>query len=134
MGILTAPPPSAPTLPSCPDGDDVQARLRGWHQAATTLCFVYARSLGGLLQSGRGHIAMLSDKALKIDAGGSILLVMLSGATYDDAPQTFFTPDLGSHFEVDGISIALGNHDWLFFSPGQMPQLALPAPGALRRL
>lgn len=78
------------------------------------------------MQSGRGRIATLTDMALTIDAGGSTLLVLLSGASYDDTPQIFFTPDLGSHFQVEGIGIALANHDWLFFSLDEVPQAALP--------
>jgi len=112
-------------VPAPAQGGDIVARLRDWQRAATTLCFVYARSLGGLMQSGRGRIAILNDMALTIDAGGSSLLIMLSGAAFDDTPQIFFTSNLGSHFQVDGISIALGNHDWLFFSPAELPESTL---------
>ncbi|WP_314435014.1 hypothetical protein [Massilia timonae] len=108
------------------------ARLRGWHATGSALFFLYARSLGGLMQSGRGRIAKLNEMALTIDAGGSTLLVMLAGAAYDDTPQIFFTPSLSSHFEVAGISLHLGNHDWLFFSPDEVPPMALPGRDALR--
>jgi len=127
MGILAAPHELVPG-PFAGGEDDITARLRGWHDAATALCFVYARSLGGLVQTGRGRIATLNDMALTIDAGGSTLVVMLAGASYDDAPQIFFTPDLASHFQVAGISIRLGNHDWLFFSPDGLPRAVLPPP------
>jgi len=110
MGILAAPHELVPGF-SAGGEDGIVARLRGWHGAATALCFVYARSLGGLVQTGRGRIATLNDMALTIDAGGSTLVVMLAGASYDDAPQIFFTPDLSSHFQVAGISVRLGNHD-----------------------
>lgn len=123
MGILAAPHAMLPA-PARGD-DDIVARLREWQRAGTTLCFVYARSLGGLMQSGHGRIAVLNDMALTIDAGGSTLLVMLSGAAFDDTPQIFFTPGLDSHFQVDGIGIALGNHDWLFFSPDEVPRAAV---------
>lgn len=131
MGILAA--PHELVQRSCTNGGgDIAARLRAWHDEATALCFVYARSLGGLVQSGRGRIAMLNEMALTIDAGGSTLLVMLAGAAYDDASQIFFTPDLGNHFQVAGIGISLGNHDWLFFSPDEVPPTALPGRDALR--
>ncbi len=123
MGMLTAP---HALLSHSPRNDgDILARLRGWHENDSVLFFLYARSLGGLMQSGRGRIAVLNDTALTIDAGASTLFVMLSGAAFDDTPQIFFTSGLDSHFQVDGIGIALANHDWLFFSPQEMPQAAL---------
>ena len=125
MGILAAP-HGLRQQPSTNGGDDIAARLHAWRDEATALCFIYSRSQGGLMQSGRGRIAMLDEMALTIDAGGSTLLVTLTGAVYDDAPQIFFTPDLHSHFQVAGISIRLGNHDWLFFSPDAVPLTALP--------
>lgn len=127
MGILAA--AHELVRRSSTGGGDIAARLRAWHDEATALCFVYARSLGGLVQSGRGRIAVLNEMALTIDAGGSTLLVMLAGAAYDDAPQIFFTPDLASHFQVAGIGISLGNHDWLFFSPDEVPPTAFPRIG-----
>lgn len=131
MGVLAA--PHELVRQTCANGGgDIAARLRAWHDEATALCFVYARSLGGLMQSGRGRIAMLNEMALTIDAGGSTLLVTLTGAVYDDAPQIFFTPGLGSHFQVSGVGISLGNHDWLFFSPDKVPPTALHGRDALR--
>ena len=103
--------------------DELRERLRQWQAAGTPLYFLYARSLGGLMQSGRGHLAALTETALTIDAGGSSLFVVLQGAAFDDAPQVFFTPDLGDHFSVPGISISLGNDDWLFFSTNEVPQV-----------
>lgn len=131
MGILAAP-HKLVQQSSRHGGGDIAARLRAWHDEATTLCFVYARSLGGLMQSGRGRIAALNDMALTIDANGSTLLIMLAGATCDDAPQIFFTPNLSSYFQVAGIGISLGNHDWLFFSPDEVPPTAMPGRDALR--
>lgn len=97
------------------------ASLHEWQRAGTVLSFLYARSLGGLMQTGHGRIVSLTDTALTVDAGGSSLFVALADARYDDSPQMFFTPTLGSHFMVPGVSISLGNHDWLFFSADQMP-------------
>lgn len=112
---------AAPTLLLSPGQDDLFGRLHDWQAARTALFFVYARSLGGLMQTGRGHIASIGETFLTIDAGGSKLVITLSGATFDDAPKIFFTPDLSGHFQVEGISVALANHDWLFFSLGRLP-------------
>jgi len=97
------------------------AALREWQRAGTVLSFLYARSLGGLMQTGHGRIVSLTDSALTVETGGSSLFVALLDARYDDSPQMFFTPTSSSHFMVPGVSISLGNHDWLFFSADQMP-------------
>ena len=98
------------------------ASLRQWQREGTLLSFLYARSLGGLMQTGHGRIAALSDTAMTVDAGGSSLFVVLLDAGYDDSPQLFFTANFSSHFQVPGVSIHLGNHDWLFFSADQVPK------------
>lgn len=51
---------------------------------------------------------------------------ILAGAGHNDAPQIFLTPGLGSHVQVAGIGISLGNHDWLLFSPDEAAPTALP--------
>ena len=86
---------------------------------------MYARSLGGLLQTGHGRIVALSDTGLTLDAGGSSLFVVLLDARYDDSPQIFFTATLSGHFQVPGVNITLGNQDWLFFSADQVPKGAM---------
>ena len=113
---------SQPALFSSPRGDDLRERLRYWQATDTALYFLYARSLGGLVQSGRGRIAALGETALTIDAGGCSMFIVLLGAVFDDAPQVFFAPDQNSSVSVAGISIALDNDDWLFFSTDQVPQ------------
>ena len=107
-------------------GDDAaRRRLHGWQAAGEMLYFSYTRTMGGLILSGRGRIATLSATALTIDALSSSLFVVLDNATFDDTPQIFFTPDLVGHFQVYGIGISLGNHDWLFFSEEAVPNPAL---------
>lgn len=122
MDLIVANRQLAPLAPA--RGDDLRERLRRWQATGTALYFLYARSLGGLVQSGRGRIAALNASALTIDAGGSSLFIVLQGAAFDDAPQVFFTPDLDDHFSVPGISINLANNDWLFFSTDQLPNAA----------
>ena len=110
---------------TAPGNDAARQRLHAWQTARASLFFTYTRSLGGLVQSGRSRIATLTNTALTIDAGGSSLFVVLDDATFDDSPQIFFTPDLGGHFQVHGVGISLGNHDWLFFSEDAVPNAAL---------
>jgi hypothetical protein len=101
------------------------ASLRAWQRTGAVLSFLYARSLGGLMQAGHGRIASLSDTALTVDTGGTSLFVVLTNARYDDSPQMFFTPTLSGQFMVPGVGISLGNHDWLFFSADQVPKEAM---------
>ena len=96
-------------------------RLLAWQRAGASLAFVYSRSLGGLMQTGQCRIARLTPEAATLETAGSKLLVALSGTTYEAAPQLFFTPDLQSHYGVDGVALHLPNHDWLFFSEQAIP-------------
>jgi hypothetical protein len=96
-------------------------RLLDWHRSETGLAFVYSRSLGGLMQTGQCRIARLTPEAATLETAGSKLMVALAGTTYEAAPQLFFTPDLLSHFAVDGVALRLPNHDWLFFSEQAIP-------------
>lgn len=97
-------------------------RLLEWQRAGTSLAFVYSRSLGGFMQTGQCRIARLTPDAATLETAGSKLLVVLSGTTYESAPQLFFTPDLQSHFQVDGVALRLPNFDWLFFSEHAIPE------------
>ncbi len=108
--------------PALSRAEESLASLREWQRAGTLLSFVYARSLGGLMQTGHGRITALSEAALTIDAGGSSLFVALAHAKFDDSPQLFFTANYTGNFLVPGVSISLANHDWLFFSADQVPQ------------
>ena len=106
-------------------------QLQQWQHARTELAFVYSRSLGGLMQTGRGRIARLAEDSLVLETAGSKLMILLGGARFEAAPQLFFTPDLMSHFGVDGVAVHLSNHDWLFFSEqlipdGHLAQAATP--------
>ena len=96
-------------------------RLLEWQRVGANLAFVYSRSLGGLMQTGQCRIARLTPEAATLDAGGSKLMVVLAGSVFDVAPQLFFTPDLQSHYGVEGVALQLPNHDWLFFSEDAIP-------------
>ncbi len=96
-------------------------QLARWQRNRTQLGFVYSRSLGGLVQNGRGIIGSLSAASLEIVAGPCNLLVALPGAHCEAGPQVFFTPALTGAFDVHGVAISLSNHDWLFFSEFTIP-------------
>ena len=110
-------------LPASPtqENDTGWQRLREWQRTGVSLAFVYSRSLGGLMQTGQCRIARLTPEAATLDAGGSKLLVALGDSVADVAPQLFFTPDLQSHYGVEGVALQLANHDWLFFSEQPIP-------------
>ncbi|MCA1248637.1 hypothetical protein [Massilia sp. MS-15] len=107
------------------------AQLRQWQREGRELAFVYARSLGGLMQTGRCKISKLSGQYTTIDATGSRLVILLEGASYELGPQQFFTPGLAAAFAVPGVAVRLANHDWFFLSAETMPGQAveLLAPG-----
>ena len=92
------------------------AALQLWHAQGTVLSFVYARAGGGLMQTGTLGIARLDTQAISLASSDCKLAVLLAGATFKLGPQLFFTPDFGSRFNVDGVAIALANHDWLFLT------------------
>nr|WP_315402006.1 hypothetical protein [uncultured Duganella sp.] len=120
--------------PALSRAEPAQAMLRDWQRAGTVLSFVYARSLGGLMQTGHGRLTALSEAALTIDAGGSSLFVALANAKFDDSPQLFFTANYSANFLVPGVSIGLGNHDWLFFSAEHVPHGVMLARDGVPKL
>jgi hypothetical protein len=106
---------------SATEQDEGLELLRGWHANATDLHFVYARSGGGLMQSGRCRIEVLTAELLKLDAAGAKLAIDIGGAALDVGPQLFFSADLLSRADVHGVALKLANFDWLFLSEVAMP-------------
>ncbi|MES2317277.1 MAG: hypothetical protein V4631_07240 [Pseudomonadota bacterium] len=106
---------------SSQENDPGWQRLVAWQCDGARLAFVYSRSLGGLMQTGQCRIARLTPDAATLETAGSKLMVALTGTTYETGPQLFFTPDLLSHYGVDGVALRLPNHDWLFFSEQAIP-------------
>lgn len=96
--------------------------LHHWSRANIDLSFVYARSKGGLLQVGRARISALGETMLQLDAIGSKLNVVIAGARLGAEPQLFFSHGFLSSFYVDGVSVHLENHDWLFMSSSADPE------------
>ncbi|MCC2972107.1 hypothetical protein [Massilia sp. IC2-476] len=104
------------------------AQLNAWKIAGIELGFVYLRQGGGLIQTGRAQLTDLDDSTLKLASGTCTLLVMHLGASLTQEPQWFFEPNLNGAYQVEGIGIALPNHDWLFLSEAVLPErLALSA-------
>ena len=100
-------------------------QLLRWHDSSRELAFVYMRSLGGLMHTGRGRLEQLSHDAATIEAGASKLYIVLANASYEAGPQLFFTPNLLSRFHVNGVAARLANHDWLFLSDESLPALGM---------
>lgn len=117
-GVLAS--PAATSLSSGHDGG-AWRQLLHWQRDAAELAFVYSRSQGGLMQTGRGRIARLQAESLTLEAGPCKLFVLLGGAAYEAGPQLFFTPDLLGRFNIDGVAVKLANHDWLFLSAETVP-------------
>lgn len=130
MSILCAPRELLPA--SCRDGADIVARLRDRQRTASILGFVYARSPGGLVQSGRGRVTVFDEMALNIRRRR-----LHPGRHAVRRRVRRHAADLlharpRSHFQVAGIGVRLASHDWLFFSPDDVPPAALPGSGGLR--
>jgi hypothetical protein len=127
----------APRKPSLrrPDGrrlvaeqDEGPSTLEGWHASGVELTFVYTRSRGGLMQSGRCRIESLTDEFLKLEAGDCKLVVCITDAGFDVGPQLFFSANLLSRADIHGVALKLANFDWLFLAEATLPEGAsLPA-------
>jgi hypothetical protein len=100
---------------------DAHASLRAWHLNRADLSFVYTRSKGGLIVTGRATISALDERFLRLHATASNLLVTVLGAIYSTEPQRFFAFGFQSSSLIDGISLQLENYDWLFLSVSALP-------------
>jgi len=100
-------------------------QLLRWQESGQLLAFVYSRSQGGLVQTGRGRLAELGHDAAAIEAGDCRLYIVLTGAAYEAGPQVFFTPNSLSRFHLNGVAARLANRDWLFLSDETLPALGV---------
>jgi hypothetical protein len=66
-------------------------------------------------------IAALDERFLRLQTSDSNLLVTIFSATYSTEPQRFFTSDFQHSFLVEGVSLQLENHDWVFLSSSAPP-------------
>lgn len=111
---------------------DAGSQLEQWQASGRELGFVYLRQGGGLIHTGRGRLAELGESTLRLSAGGCSLLVVHLGAVVTQGPQWFFEAHLTGAYQVDGLALALANHDWLFLSEEILPDNL--AQSALDRL
>lgn len=117
------------------DVSAAEARLETWWTSRRELGFVYLRQGGGLIQSGRARLASLDESTLKLAAGAGTLLVVHHGALLMQGPQWFFEPNLSGAYQVEGVSIALPNQDWLFLTEAHLPDdPAISTEGGWSRL
>lgn len=108
------------------------SKLAEWQVSGRELGFVYLRQGGGLVQTGRGCLAAVDEGTLQLAAGACSLLVVHLGAVLMQGPQWFFEAHLNGAYQVEGVSFALTNNDWLFLSEDILPDNI--AQSALNRL
>lgn len=91
--------------------------LNTWQQLNVELSFVYSRSGGGLMQTGRALITEINATHLTLRASSTTLIVTTLGASFSTEPQLFFNSTFTSSRKIAGVSIGLENFDWLFLTP-----------------
>lgn len=111
-----APLDQAPTPASSPS-ETVPRELQAWLENSLPLTFVYSRSMGGLIQTGRAVLSAMDAGYLELRTPGSTLIVVTRGARYSTEPQVFFNPALTDSRAIPGVSVSLENCDWLFLTP-----------------
>lgn len=107
----------------------VHPKLLSWFASGTRLAFVYSRSMGGLIATGRATIAALDSDSLRLRTPDGHLLVTTSAASYSTDPQLFFFSNFLRSALVPGLAVQLQSHDWLFLSesvPADRPGKQLP--------
>lgn len=115
------------------DEGSAREHLAAWFNAQTGLAFVYFRSKGGLIGTGRAVISSVSESFLQLRSASANLLITIADANYSQEPQLFFAANFQRSFMVEGVSLQLANFDWLFLSssapPGELafgkPQLSM---------
>jgi len=100
------------------DAKSARSLLKRWHEQGVKLGFEYLRSRGGVVQAGLATILRLHAKLLTLDTEGSRIVVMLHGAEFEFGNVGHLTSDLRAVHNMDGLSILLGNHDWLLLWEG----------------
>lgn len=105
--------------------------LNTWQQLKVELSFVYSRSGGGLMQTGRALIAEINATHLTLRAISTTLIVTILKASFNTELQLFFNTTFTSSRKIAGVSISLENFDWLFLTPAVDGEL-LRANGLIR--
>ena len=87
--------------------------LQMWHAKRAKLGFGYFRSGGGIMQTGHATLHRATAALLTLDTGGSRLVVLLEKPRFEFGNLGFITPDFRAVYDVEGLSVYLGNSDWL---------------------
>jgi hypothetical protein len=95
------------------DDADARAMLRAWQADRAKLGFGYFRSGAGVMQTGNATLLRVTPQLLTLDTGGSRLVVLLEKADFQFGNLGFLTPDFRGIYNVEGLSVFLGNNDWL---------------------
>lgn len=92
--------------------------LKRWKSDKALLGFGYFRSQGGVMQTGLATVLRVTRALLTLDTQGSRLALVLKDAQFMHGNLGFMTPDFRAVYDIDGLSIFLGNHDWVFLFEG----------------
>jgi hypothetical protein len=65
------------------------------------------------MQTGSATLLRVGPRLLTLDTGGSHLAVILDKARFEFGNLGFLKPDFRSIYDVEGLSVFLGNNDWL---------------------
>ncbi len=95
---------------------DALSMLLSWQSGGVKLEFGYFRSGGGVLQTGTAKILRAKPGLLTLDTEGSRLAVGLTNARFEFGNLGLLTPDFRAVHDIEGLSIILGNHDWVCLS------------------
>ena len=101
------------------EGADALAMLRAWQADGAKLGFGYFRSGAGVMQTGRAALVRVTQQLLTLDTGGSRLVVLLEKAHFQFGNLGFLTPDFRGVYDIEGLSVFLGNNDWLCLFSGR---------------
>jgi hypothetical protein len=95
--------------------EDVLEILQRWQTAS--LGFGYFRSGGGVLQTGTASLLRVSPSSLTLDTGDSRLALLLDKARFEYGNLGFLKPDFRATYDIEGLSVFLGNKDWVCLFP-----------------
>ena len=90
--------------------------LQSWQSEGAKLEFGYFRSGGGVLQTGTATILRTKPGLLTLDTKGSRFAIGLINAKFEFGNLGLLTPDFRAVHDIEGLSIILGNHDWVCLS------------------
>jgi len=121
--------PRPETVPAPGDIDAALNRLRHWQAQGVELGFVYLRTHGGLMSTGRVHLIKVSDSTLALRSAGTQFVIRLKNALFSVGEQLFSAAGHQGTYLVPGVSVRLDTQDWLFLTDAAPAgELALSAP------